>query len=83
MASPAASSAALLMRKPVDKRSMVVACNLLILLREAWAVKALVFVLITVMMFLLKMHHRGLPRLRTVLLIANDSSVRKKSLIKF
>jgi hypothetical protein len=47
MAMPAASSLALLMRLPVDRRSMAVDMDLLTLLKEAWAVRDLTLVLTT------------------------------------
>ena len=47
MARPAASSLALLMRVPVDRRSMADAIDLFTLLKDAWAVSDLTLVLTT------------------------------------
>jgi hypothetical protein len=84
MAKPAASSLALLIRRPVDRRSIETANLLFTLLSEPWAARALVLVLITDMMFLLKSASLRVW-LRTqeiVLLMADDSSVLSLTLEK-
>jgi hypothetical protein len=75
MAKPAASSLAELMRMPVDKRSMEVEESMVVRRNEDCADKALMFVLITDMDFLLQGFLTKLQEIQFEILLLADSVV--------
>jgi hypothetical protein len=73
MAKPAASSLALLIRTPVDKRSIAVACVKPVLRKEPCAANALMFVLIVVDMDFLLQGITKLQEIQFEILLLADS----------